>query len=150
MNQGQYNPKNIPSELIGKPAPSFNLPDLMKLDRNVKSENFIGEVWLLNVWGSWCPECWREHSYLMELRNRGYTIIGLNWRDKSEDAKDMLKRLGNPYKEIAFDPNSNSIIDYGVYGAPETFLIDANGIIKEKHKGILNAKIFNEKFSKYF
>ena len=150
MNQGEYSPSNIPSELINKRAPSFKLPNLYNLNKNVESKNYDGQIYLLNIWGSWCPECWREHSYLMRLKSQGIVIIGLNWRDQVEDAKNMLQRLGDPYKEIAFDPNSQSIIDYGVYGAPETFLIDSAGIIREKHKGILNDKIFNEKFIKYF
>jgi len=110
-----------------------------------------GKTWLLNVWATWCRECWREHEYLVTLaEQRNITIIGLNWRDERADAKKMLAQLGNPFSQIAFDPNSEAVIDWGVYGAPETFLIDKQGVVRVKHKGALNETVWQDKFARYF
>lgn len=151
MNRGDYNPRDIPTELIGKPAPEFNLPDLNDPDVMVSTSALKGKTWLLNVWATWCRECWREHEYLVALaEQRNITIIGLNWRDESADAKNMIRQLGNPFSQIAFDPNSEAVIDWGVYGAPETFLIDQEGLVRVKHKGALNEVVWQEKFARYF
>jgi cytochrome c biogenesis protein CcmG/thiol:disulfide interchange protein DsbE len=110
-----------------------------------------GKVWLLNVWGTWCPECWKEHEYLIHLAKRKQVpIVGINWRDDAAEAKAMLARMGNPFLHIAFDPNSNAVIDWGVYGAPETFLIDADGVVRVKHTGAMNSQVWREKFQSYF
>ena len=146
MNQGEYNPRDIPTEFIGKPAPQFSLPDLYEPTHMVSPADYKGKVWLLNVWGTWCPECWREHDYLMALQRRGVTMVGINWRDDAAEAKSMLARLGNPFERIAFDPDSQAVIEYGVYGAPETFLIDAAGIIRVKHAGGMSEQVWQEKF----
>lgn len=150
MNKGEYNPRDIPTEFIGRTAPEFSLPELYQSEKHVGPSQYQGKVWLLNVWGTWCAECWREHDFLLQLAQQDIPILGLNWRDDAADAKNMLARLGNPFDQVAFDPNSSAVIDWGVYGAPETFLIDAEGIIREKHKGALNAAIWQEKFQTYF
>lgn len=150
INQGEYNPRDIPTEFIGRTAPDFSLPDLLKPEQSVTPTGFRGKPWLLNVWGTWCPECWREHEYLGELALRGIPIVGLNWRDDPEEAKKMLARLGNPFVAIGFDPSSDVAIDWGVYGAPETFLIDAEGVIRVKHKGAMTPQIWQDKFQAYF
>ena len=150
INRGEYDPRDIPTEFIGRPAPEFSLPDLMNEGKMVSPSTYKGKVWLFNVWGTWCPECWREHEYLVELARQGITIVGLDWRDQAAEAKQMLARLGNPFAEIAFDPDSSVAIDWGVYGAPETFLIDAEGIIREKHKGALTPGVWKERFLPYF
>ena len=150
MNEGEYNPRDIPTEFIGKTAPEFALPDLLDPAQTVSPSNYKGQVWLLNVWGTWCAECWREHEYLVSLKQRGIPIVGVNWRDEAPDAKAMLARLGNPFTAIAFDPESNAVIDWGVYGAPETFLIDAGGVIREKHKGAMHEQVWQQKFAPYF
>jgi cytochrome c biogenesis protein CcmG/thiol:disulfide interchange protein DsbE len=151
MNEGEYNPRDIPTEFIGRPAPALALPDLNDPATIVRGADMQGRVWLLNVWGSWCAQCWTEHPYLMELAQRhNVPIIGLNWRDEAADSKAMLARLGNPYIHIPFDPVSSAAIDWGVYGAPETFLIDADGIVRVKHKGPLGPRIWKEKFAPYF
>ena len=150
MNEGEYNPRDVPTEFIGKAAPHFSLPDLFDPQSQVRPEDYKGKVWLLNVWGSWCVECWREHEYLLLLKQRGIPIVGINWRDDANEAKSMLNRLGNPFDKIGVDPHSDAVIDYGVYGAPETFLIDADGIIRVKHKGALHEQAWNEKFAAYF
>ena len=151
MNKGEYNPRDIPTEFIGKMAPEFTLPNLLNPEETVSPSNMRGKVWLLNVWATWCRECWREHKYLVALaEQRNIKIIGLNWRDERSAAKSMLDQLGNPFFQVAYDPNSEAVIDWGVYGAPETFLIDSEGIIREKHKGALNEQVWQARFAKYF
>ena len=148
MGKGEYNPRTIPTEFLGKPAPEINVPDLYKPDTLVRTADMKGQVWLFNVWGTWCPECWREHEYLMSLGQQ-IPIVGLNWRDQAADAKAMLTRLGNPFHAIGYDPDSSVAMDWGVYGAPETFLIDAEGIIRVKHAGGMNAEVWKQKFLPY-
>lgn len=150
MNDGEYNPRDIPTEFIDKQAPAFELPNLLNMQETVTPEQYKGKVWLLNVWGTWCPECWREHDYLLHLASQGVPIVGLNWRDEEADAKAMLTRLGNPFDKVAFDPQSLAAIDWGVYGAPETFLIDAEGVIKVKHKGGMHEAVWREKFLPHY
>ena len=151
MNEGEYNPREVPTQFIGRSAPAFALPDLFDPERTVRTADMAGQVWLLNIWGTWCPECWKEHDYLLELsRRKGVPIIGINWRDDAAEAKAMLARLGNPFQMVGFDPNSNAVIEWGVYGAPETFLIDAAGIVREKHTGAMTPQVWQEKFMAYF
>lgn len=150
MGSGEYNPRNIPSEFIGRVAPEINVPDLFKPNEIVTTEAMKGRVWLFNIWGTWCPECWREHSYLIKLAQSGVVpIIGLNWRDGREEAQAMINRLGNPFTQIGFDPDSTVAINWGVYGAPETFLIDAKGMILVKHAGAMNASVWQDKFKQH-
>jgi len=149
-NTGEYNPRDIPTEFIGRAAPAINVPGLYNESEIVKAADMKGKVWLFNVWGTWCPECWREHGYLMELKNRGIPIVGLNWRDTRIEAKAMLTKMGNPFIKIGFDPESSVAIDWGVYGAPETFLINAQGVIVAKHAGGITQAVWNEKFKKHF
>jgi cytochrome c biogenesis protein CcmG/thiol:disulfide interchange protein DsbE len=131
------NPRLVPSPLIGKPAPAFELPLL--IGEGVFSEkDFIGHVTLLNVWASWCFACRQEHEVVKELSRNGVRVIGLNYKDEPADAKQWLARLGNPYKSIVVDYDGRVGIDWGVYGAPETFLIDKNGIIRHKVIGPLS------------
>jgi cytochrome c biogenesis protein CcmG/thiol:disulfide interchange protein DsbE len=146
INEGEYNPRDVPTEFIGKAAPEFSLPDLLDANHQVRPSDYQGRVWLLNVWATWCAECWREHDYLLALKRRGVTIVGVNWRDEAAEAKAMLASLGNPFERIAFDPDSQAVIEYGVYGAPETFLIDAQGIIRVKHAGAMDEQVWQEKF----
>lgn len=150
MGEGEYNPRDIPTEFIGRSAPPFTLPSLFDPNKQVRSEDYKGRPWLLNVWGTWCPECWREHPYLLTLKARGIPIVGIDWRDSREDALAMLQQNGNPFVAVGFDPDSQMAIDWGVYGAPETFLVDAEGIIRAKHKGALNEQSWHEKFAKWF
>lgn len=139
-------PRDVPSVLIDKPAPVVVLPDLLDLSRTVDSSVMQGQLWLLNVWGTWCPECWKEHEMLMYLANQqGISIFGIDWRDDADEARDFLVKYGNPFKYVGFDAQSKSIIDWGVYGAPETFLIDKQGKIRWKHKGAITQDIWINK-----
>lgn len=150
MGKGEYNPRTIPTEFIGKPAPQIHVPRLFDADKMVNTDQFRGQPWLFNIWGTWCPECWREHAFLNELKKAGVPIIGLNWRDERSEAIAMLNQLGNPFVEIGFDPDSSVAMDWGVYGAPETFLIDAQGVVIAKHAGGLTPDIWQKKFAAYF
>ena len=130
------NPREVPSPLIGKPAPAFNLPLLMS-DGNFSEQDLKGKVTLLNVWASWCFACRQEHEVVKYLSRQGIRIVGLNYKDEPEDAKAWLARLGNPYEVIAVDYDGRIAIDWGVYGAPESFLVDEQGIIRHKVIGPL-------------
>jgi cytochrome c biogenesis protein CcmG, thiol:disulfide interchange protein DsbE len=126
-------PHEVPSPLIDKPAPTFRLPQLHQPDKTFSDTEMRGKVWLLNVWASWCVSCREEHPYLVELARTGAVpLYGLNWKDKREDAMNWLDELGNPYVLSVSDLDGRIAIDYGVYGAPETYLIDKNGVIRHK------------------
>jgi cytochrome c biogenesis protein CcmG/thiol:disulfide interchange protein DsbE len=131
------NPREVPSPLIGKPAPEFTLPELKDTSRQLSHSDFLGKVSLLNVWATWCVSCRAEHPLLMQLARQGVTIYGLDYKDSREDAKRWLQRFGDPYVANAFDADGRVGIDWGVYGTPETFVIDQNGIIRHKHIGPL-------------
>ena len=133
------NPRLVPSPLIGKPAPEFELPLLLQ-DGTFSKKDLIGHVTLVNVWASWCFACRQEHETVKRLSRDGVRIIGLNYKDKTDDAKNWLAKLGNPYQAIAVDIDGRIAIDWGVYGAPETFLIDREGIIRHKVIGPLSDK----------
>lgn len=141
------NPRDVPSVLINEPAPTFNLPDLFDSEKTVSSDALKGKVWLMNVWGTWCPECWREHEFLNNVaKNEGTTIIGINWRDDRAEAQAFLAKKGNPFAAVGFDPESEAIMDWGVYGAPETFVIDKQGMIRKKHTGPLYRQVWEDEF----
>lgn len=130
------NPREVPSPLVGKPAPAFSAPVLGKPGEHISPAAFKGRVWLFNVWASWCAACREEHPLLMELaRSQVVPVIGLNYKDKSPDAQAWLQKLGNPYVASAEDGDGRISIDYGVYGVPETFVIDKEGVIRAKHIG---------------
>ncbi len=132
------NPREIPSPLIDKPAPEFTLPQLHDPAKQISRNDLLGKVTLLNVWASWCAACREEHPLLVELASTGQVAIyGLNYKDAREDALRWLEDLGDPYLVSAVDNPGNVGIDYGVYGVPETFVIDREGIIRYKVIGPL-------------
>ena len=144
--RGGYDPHIIPSVLIGKPAPEFQLPDLRQPTKIISPQQMRGKVWLLNVWGSWCVACREEHPFLLEIARTGAVpIYGLSWKDKREDALATLRELGDPYVLNASDFDGRVAIDYGVTGAPETYLIDKNGVIRYKEVGQLTPEIMEQK-----
>ncbi len=136
----QNDPRRIPSPLIDKPAPAFNLPTLHTPETNIQLEDLKGQVSLINVWASWCAACRTEHPLLVNARTKdaSLNLYGLNYKDKREDALQWLEQLGNPYIESAYDEAGSIGIDYGVYGVPETFVLDKQGIIRYKHIGPIN------------
>lgn len=133
-------PKKIPSPLIGQPAPAFSLPDLHDAEKSVSPANLKGQIWVLNVWASWCVSCRAEHPVLNELArsHQQIKLIGLNYKDTLFAGRNWLEQRGNPYAENAFDEDGRVGIDWGVYGVPETFVIDEKGIVRYKHTGPLN------------
>jgi cytochrome c biogenesis protein CcmG, thiol:disulfide interchange protein DsbE len=144
-------PREVPSPLIGKSAPAFALPQLSNASETFSPEQMKGKVWLLNVWASWCPPCKEEHPHLVALRKQGTVpIVGLNYKDKRDAAGEVLRSTGDPYEAVAFDETGKVALDWGVYGAPETFLIDAQGIVRAKHVGPVTPKIIAEKFEPHF
>jgi cytochrome c biogenesis protein CcmG/thiol:disulfide interchange protein DsbE len=139
-------PREVPSPLIDKPAPAFELARLDNPAQAVRLDDLRGQVWLLNVWASWCVACLDEHPVLLEFsRSSPVPIYGLNYKDEREAAMGWLRKHGNPYAASIVDAQGRVGIDYGVYGVPETFLIDRNGVIRYKHIGPLTAKVLNEK-----
>ena len=126
----------LPSALIGKPAPAFDLPLLHMPDQRLALADMRGKPFVLNVWGSWCPTCRDEHPVLTRFaETRRVRVVGLDWKDERADALRWLAQFGDPYDAIAADPDNRVGIDFGVYGAPETFVIDAKGIIRHKFVG---------------
>ncbi|HZN46617.1 MAG TPA: DsbE family thiol:disulfide interchange protein [Ramlibacter sp.] len=129
-------PRKLPSTMIDKAAPQFSLKQVSALDKNFSPEDMKGQVWMLNVWASWCTACRVEHPLLVEISNSKIVpLIGLDYKDKPEDALKFLAQQGNPYQLSALDLEGRVGIDYGVYGVPETFIIDKNGRIRHKHVG---------------
>jgi cytochrome c biogenesis protein CcmG, thiol:disulfide interchange protein DsbE len=128
-------PHEVPSPLIGKAAPAFTAPTLEDSSKNFSVAEMKGKVWLLNVWASWCAACREEHPLLVEMRNHGFPLYGLAYKDTDAEAQDVLKKMGNPYITTATDPSGKIGIDYGVYGVPETYIIDKAGIIRYKQIG---------------
>jgi cytochrome c biogenesis protein CcmG/thiol:disulfide interchange protein DsbE len=137
----------IESVLIGRPAPSFDLPRLGNEPGLFRSADWRGRAFLLNVWGTWCVECRAEHDVLLAIKRSGVVpLIGLNWKDDDALALRWLEELGNPYDAVAADREGRVAIDWGVYGAPETFLVDARGIVVHKHVGPLSEQIWARDF----
>ncbi len=142
MQSGELSPRTIPSPLIGKPLPSFTLPVLHEPTRQVYAKDLEGQVYLVNVWASWCVACKVEHPLLMEIARQAVApIIGLDYKDESADGLKWLADHGNPYQVSLMDTDGRVGIELGVYGVPETFVIDAKGIIRYKHIGPIDAEV---------
>jgi cytochrome c biogenesis protein CcmG/thiol:disulfide interchange protein DsbE len=142
----RLDPREVPSPLIGKPAPSFELPLLHAPDKSFSQKEMLGSVWILNVWASWCAPCLIEHPVVTELSRSGIApVVGLNYKDAREDALPWLKRNGDPYKLTVHDAAGRIGMDYGVYGVPETYVIDQKGVIRYKYIGPLTPEIAEKK-----
>lgn len=142
----QLNPREIPSPLINKPAPAFNLPQLHDPSKSLSVEAMRGQVWLFNVWASWCVSCRDEHPlWVAFAQSNRLPIVGLNYKDQRSDALNWLLQLGNPYVMSVMDSEGRVGIDYGVYGVPETYVIDKQGVIRMKHIGPINPAVLQEK-----
>lgn len=137
--------KIVQSPLIGKPLPEFNLPHLLDPDIMTSSSELIGQPFILNVWGSWCWACREEHPFIERLgREAPIALVGFNWKDKREDALEWIRRYGDAWNHHLVDFEGQTAINLGVYGAPETFLIDHRGIIRHKHVGPVDARVFDD------
>jgi len=136
-------PREVPSPFIGKPAPAFKLAQLEPGQADFDPGQMKGQVWLLNVWASWCAPCREEHPLLVAAARQNLVpIVGLNYKDEPRNAEDWLRRLGDPYQAVAVDRDGRVAIDYGVYGVPETFVIDREGIVRLKHIGPLTPEVW--------
>jgi cytochrome c biogenesis protein CcmG/thiol:disulfide interchange protein DsbE len=148
IGSGKLDIREIKSPLLGRPAPAFVLPSLTDPSRQIDSHALAGKPYLFNVWGTWCAECRAEHSALLAIaRMNEVQLIGLNWKDDHQEAVAYLAALGNPYAEVAADSDGRTAIDWGVYGAPETFLVSADGVVLEKHIGALSMAVWQQKFA---
>jgi cytochrome c biogenesis protein CcmG/thiol:disulfide interchange protein DsbE len=140
----KLDPREVPSPLIDKLAPAFEVAQLHEPDRRISTEQLRGQVWLLNVWASWCVACRQEHPHLVALARQNLVpIYGLNYKDKRPDALRWLQQFGDPYTVSAHDLDGRVGLNYGVYGVPETFLIDKQGVIRYKHIGPVDPDVIN-------
>ncbi|NND00961.1 MAG: DsbE family thiol:disulfide interchange protein [Gammaproteobacteria bacterium] len=145
------NPRDLPSTLINKPAPSFTLEQLYTPGSTISPEDYLGQRWLLNVWASWCVGCRVEHPLLNDIAHKtNIPMLGLNYKDQPDQARQWLADRGNPYGKIAKDLTGNAGIDWGVYGVPETFVIDENGVVIYKHTGPLDAQVLRDEILPLF
>lgn len=148
LSHRQLDLHEIKSPLIGRPAPAFTLPSVTDPGRTVSNSTFAGKPYLVNVWGTWCGECRAEHGALLQIARLGHVpVVGLDWKDERSVAQRYLEELGNPYAEVAADDDGRVAIDWGVYGAPETFLVGADGRIKHKYVGALTITVWNDEFA---
>jgi cytochrome c biogenesis protein CcmG/thiol:disulfide interchange protein DsbE len=146
LAKGLYlDPREVPSPLIDKPAPEFALTQLDKPDLTLRRADMLGKVWMLNVWASWCEACRDEHPYLVEFAKlKALPIYGLDYKDQREPALQWLAERGNPYDASLFDEKGRVGIDFGVYGVPETFLIDKQGVVRYKKIGALTPEVLRD------
>lgn len=140
-------PSHLPSALIDKPVPEFSLPNLLDTEQLVTTEDLKGEPYLLNVWATWCPSCRVEHPYLNMLAEQGVRIVGMNYKDEDDPAKEWLKNFSDPYAVNIADREGTLGLDLGVYGAPETFVVDAQGVIRYRHVGVVNEKVWRSELA---
>jgi cytochrome c biogenesis protein CcmG/thiol:disulfide interchange protein DsbE len=139
-------PHEVPSPLIGKPAPAFALAQLDNAAPTLRRDDMLGRVWVLNVWASWCTACREEHALLLAFSRAGIVpIVGLDYKDTRPEAQAWLARFGNPYTATAFDADGRVGIDFGVYGVPETFVIDRRGVVRFKQVGPLTPQVLEQR-----
>ena len=149
LNTEGYDPKALPSALIDQTMPEFDLP-LLDGNARIITQQLLGDVYLLNVWATWCISCRVEHKYLNKLAKNGVKIIGLNYKDDNVKALQWLEKLGNPYDVVIVDADGRLGLDLGVYGAPETYLIDKLGVIRYKYVGIVDAKVWQKELKSLY
>jgi len=147
-HSGNYNPRDIgTSPLLGKPAPQFSLAQVENIGKTIDTRSFAGKPYVVNVWATWCAECRAEHDTLLAIaRQKFVPIVGLDWNDDLSQAQRWLGALGNPYVATGFDVNGKVAIDFGVFGAPETFLIDAAGLVQYKYAGPMTMAVWQREF----
>jgi cytochrome c biogenesis protein CcmG/thiol:disulfide interchange protein DsbE len=139
-------PAELPSALVGEPFPIFSLPSLHDANQMLDEQDILGDVVLVNVWATWCFACRIEHAMLNQLAEQGVNVIGLNYKDNREAAIDWLRKRGDPYAFSIFDERGGLGIDLGVYGAPETYLLDATGTIRHRRVGVVDDRVWNSEF----
>lgn len=144
MASGDYDPSELPSALVGKSLPDFNLTQLENAERQLSLNDLNELPALLNVWATWCIACKAEHAYLNQLAKNGITIYGLNYKDARLSAMKWLEKLGNPYRLNVFDDEGVLGLNMGVYGAPETYVLDENGIVRYRHVGVMNDRVWKK------
>ena len=145
------NPRALPSTMINKPAPDFTLNLLYAPETTFSPQDYQGQRWVLNVWASWCVACRYEHPLLNDIANKtNIPLVGLNYKDQPSDARKWLEERGNPYRKSPMDTAGNAGIDWGVYGVPETFVIDESGLVIYKHTGPITAEIVNREILPLF
>lgn len=141
----QLDPAELPSALLNKPVPAFNLPSLQDEQRLLGSDDLKGAPALLNVWATWCPSCKQEHGLLNRIaREEGVKIYGINYKDEAGAAREWLRRYLNPYVFNIYDPQGTLGLDLGVYGAPETYVLDQNGVIRYRHAGVVDEQVWQQ------
>ena len=141
----ERNPSEVPSNLLGKHVPNFETESLLRNESFVSSKEFGNEIILVNFFATWCGPCRDEHVYIKRFANeKGIRVIGINYKDSSGNAIEWLKNLGNPYSNVPVDKNGRIAIDWGVYGIPETFIVNSKGIIKYRHVGPITKKIYKK------
>lgn len=141
-------PRNLPSPLVGKTAPNFSAQLVGATERVFTPKEMLGKVWILNVWASWCTSCRIEHPLLVEFSRQAMApVVGLNYKDKEGDGALWLRTYGNPYVFSVFDPAGRIGMDYGVYGVPETFVIDSKGIIRMRHAGPVTKELIEKQIT---
>ncbi len=138
-------PQAMPSALIDKSFPEFSMPMLLDETKLATKDDLLGEYTLVNIWATWCVACRIEHPFFNKLKEQGVRIVGLNYRDEAPAAREWLEDLGNPYQWSIFDPEGRLGIDLGVFGAPETYILDKNGFIRYKHVGIVDQRVWDDK-----
>ncbi len=134
-------PNFLPSQVVGKKIPEFNLPSLLDASQ-VTSAQLVGKPFLLNIWATWCPSCRVEHPSLLKLKESGVIVVGVDYKDEKKAAEKYLELYGNPYSFIIFDELGSLVLDLGVYGAPETFFVDKSGIIRYRHVGVIDDQVW--------
>jgi cytochrome c biogenesis protein CcmG/thiol:disulfide interchange protein DsbE len=143
---GDYTPTDLPSALVDKPLPEFSEPALDD-GRLIDKAQIVGELFLLNVWATWCPTCHFEHPFLMKLAEQGVNIVSIDYKDDAEAAKRWLVQKGDPYTLTLFDEDGSLGLDLGVTGAPETYLVDASGTVRFRHQGALEQGLWDKEFA---
>lgn len=146
----KLDPTAMPSALLDKPVPVFSLPSLEDPEKPVTREIFKGKTSLMNVWATWCPTCYAEHAYLVKLAEQGIPIVGINYKDDVPAAQRWLRELHNPYIINILDADGRFGIDLGVYGAPETYVVDETGVIRYKHVGVVDQQVWDTHLKVFF
>ena len=142
--QMDTDPTELEMARAGQPVPDFTLEALDPPGLTVTNADLPGQPYLINVWATWCPACRVEHPYLLELKAKGINIVGLDYKDERAKAAEWLKNLGDPYSQVLFDKDGRLGLDLGVYGAPETYVVDDQGVLRYRHIGIVNEKVWQE------